>query len=48
MNIKAYVIIVFCSFLFIACNNNNTTLKPPKKSPCACYDIQIDMENIHV
>lgn len=32
----------------IGCSNGNAKMKPPKKSPCACYDIIIDMENKNV
>lgn len=47
MKIKAYLVVMLCSFLFVACGSNKK-LKPPKKSPCACYDVKMDMENTHV
>ncbi|WP_272916594.1 hypothetical protein [Helicobacter saguini] len=37
-------LIVF--IIYTGCSN--AKMKPPKKSPCACYDIIIDMENKNV
>ena len=42
----ALVVIIYTLTLFTnGCANQK--LKPPKKSPCACYDIKIDMEKIN-
>ena len=47
MKSKFCVIAILCVSLFVACGGNKK-LKPPKKSPCACYDVKIDMENTNV
>ncbi|EMZ37216.1 hypothetical protein [Helicobacter bilis] len=39
--------ITLCALSFVACNQNRH-LKPPKKSPCACYDLKVDMENVEI
>lgn len=39
---KVFLFLLFVSSLLLtACSNHK--LKPPKKSPCACYDVIIDM-----
>ncbi|RDU65819.1 hypothetical protein CQA53_05645 [Helicobacter didelphidarum] len=41
-----FVCISLSLALFIGCTN--AKMKPPKKSPCACYDILMDMEQYNV
>ena len=40
------IMLAICTIILITKGCANQKLKPPKKSPCACYDIKIDMEKI--